>query len=122
MTLGQRFRNLRKVIFDGNPITAITEFAFNGDDENLNFLTEVSFESCTELGYVDDAAFYYVKSIANISFKNSGLFYLSSRAFYECPALTTVDISNTAMKYLESDFVVYSDSIESLTVSDLECS
>ena len=117
-----QFKNLRKVIFDGNPIKSVTEFNFNGDDSQLEVLTDISFESCEYLDYVDDAAFAFLKSLSNVSFKGSGIFYLSKSAFYECPSITTVDVSDTKLKYVDSSFFIYADTIRSFIVSDMECS
>jgi len=116
-----RFKHLRRVSFDKNPIQAVQEFSFNGDDGQLSNLAVVSFEDCSNLDYVATAAFAYLASLSSVSFKNSGMFYLSPQAIYECPAVTSLDISNTNVKFVESQLVIYADSLETLRVGDVEC-
>ena len=71
-----KFQNLRSINLSQNPIQSLGEFTFDGDSEKFVNLENVTLEDCDQLGYVDDAAFAYLKNLKSVSFKNSALFYL----------------------------------------------
>ena len=70
------FKNLRSINLSQNPIQSLGEFTFDGDSATFENLENVTLEDCDQLGYVDDAAFAYLKNLKSVSFKNSALFYL----------------------------------------------